>query len=94
MANDLTYLQMDICASLWLKPCSIKELSVRLDKSEYGIFLLYRILIDKKWIYKRGDTLFCYKKTVLKTLNPNGYELDLKESHFSEFRKEYLRSLQ
>lgn len=62
MPNDLTYAQMTLCASLWLKPGSLKELSSRLDKSEYGVYLLLKLVRDKKWIYQKGEIYYCYKK--------------------------------
>lgn len=82
---------MTLCASLWLKPGSLKELSSRLDKSEYGVYLLLKLVRDKKWIYQKGEIYYCYKKTVIDILNPNGYELDLKEPHHNEFRKQYIK---
>lgn len=83
---------MDIAASLWLIPCTFEELCKRLDKPEYGTHTIVNIILKKGWIYKKGSTLFCYKKTVKEVLNPAGYGLDLKEKYLSDFEKEYLKS--
>lgn len=89
--NALKEKQLDVAASLWITPATIAELSKRLDVSEWGMDRLITIMHDKGWIYFKGETIYTYKKTVKNILNPNGYELDLKEQYKSEFRKEFER---
>lgn len=91
--SELRELIMDVCASLWIIPADIKELSNRLDKSEYGLSHIVSLGIEKGWIYRKGKRFHTYKKTVKNVLNKNGYELDPKEPYKSPFRKEFEKSI-
>lgn len=94
MSNDLTLIQQEIAASLWMLPCTFEELCKRdflKGKSEYGVQVIMGLIENKGWIYQRGDKYYCYKSTA-KMLNREGYELDLKEEHLSDFEKAYIKS--
>ena len=49
-------------------------------KDKYAQQSIWNLLIigknHRKWIYQRGDTYYTYKKTVIKVLNPNDWDLD------------------
>ena len=77
--DSFLQMQYDICASLWLMPGTIQDLSRRdflHNKSDYGIDRCLQQLERKKLIYEKDSKLYCYKKTV-KKLNELGYELNL-----------------
>lgn len=60
-----TILQKDIAASLFIKPGTLEELLERdflENRSEYGINILLKIMEDKEWIYRRGETYYTYAK--------------------------------
>lgn len=80
MSDKLDELVKDICASLWTTPADLDELMSRdflANHSEVGIDrLLLRLEESDKWIYYRHGKYHTYKSTVVKILNPAGYELD------------------
>ncbi len=83
---------MDLAASLWIKPCSYDDLferKVLKSVSEYSFRIIVNIAKDRRYIYEKGDKLYCYKKAVVEVLNPEGYELELPTDSRSEFRKEF-----
>ena len=76
--NQIKELKMDIAASLWIVPCSEAELMERDFLKNRSPEMIQRLLLQMetdKWIYMKGDMLFCYGRTVKHILNPNGYEL-------------------
>lgn len=90
--KDLKYMSMDLCASLWYSPCShdnLFERKVIKSISEYGFNTILNIAKKRGWIYERNGVLYCYKNTVIKILNPNGYEIELICDSRSEFRKSF-----
>lgn len=87
---------MDIAASLWIKPANFEDLYARKieslkNSSEFMFDRIVKIAESKGWIYLKGKTYYCYKKTVKNILNPAGYEMDLPTDTRSDFRKEFDR---
>lgn len=79
-----------IAASLWLIPADFETLAKRFDNlAEYSVWQLLNTAKRRKWVYQRGNVYFTYKKTVTDILNPEGYDLDLKEEVKSEFRQAF-----
>lgn len=71
-------IEMDIAASLWCIPASLEELNERDFVNHIDQRILFSLLASMKkkgWIYERYETYYCYNKTVVTILNPNGYEL-------------------
>lgn len=90
--SSLIEIQMDIAASLWLKPATFKELMERdfmINRSEYGIQIMLEIMDKKDWIYEKSNKYYTYQKTVVNILNHNGYELDDGIRGKSDFRKAF-----
>ncbi len=91
----LNQMAMDLSASLWIKPATYDELferKVLKSISEYNFRTIVNIAKNRRYIYEKGDNLYCYKKTVIEVLNPEGYELELPTDARSEFRKEFDKS--
>lgn len=77
--GNLKTLQMDIAASLFMKPCTFEVLMERdflKNTSEYGVEIQLKSMEMKGWIYFKNDKYFTYKSTVKNILNPEGYELE------------------
>ncbi len=92
MATELQKMAMDLAASLWLNPCSYDELyerKVLKHISEYNFRTVVNIAEHRGYIYEKGEKLYCYKKTVINVLNPEGYEMELETDTRSDFRKEF-----
>lgn len=90
--SSLTEIQMDIAASLWGKPAIFEQLMERdflKHRSEHGIAILLQMMDKKGWIYQKGRIYFTYQSTVIKILNPEGYELDDGIREKSDFRKAF-----
>lgn len=84
-------LQMEIAASLWIKPATLEELCKRdflSGMAIYGVNTLVNIAISKGLIYEKSGILKCYKATVY-TLNEMGYDLYTGDVIQSEFEKAY-----
>lgn len=85
-----------IAASLWIEPATFEELAERF-KDKYAQQSIWSLVViaknHRKWIYQRGETYFTYKKTVVEVLNPNDWDLDLKEEYKSDFQKEFEKSI-
>jgi hypothetical protein len=94
--SEISTLAMDIAASLWIKPATFEDLYTRKieslkNSSEFMFDRIVKIAESKGWIYVKGETYYCYKKTVKNVLNPAGYEMDLPTDTRSDFRKEFGR---
>jgi hypothetical protein len=92
MASQLQSMAMDLAASLWIKPCSYDELynrKVLKSIDEYNFRTIVNIAKSKGYIWQKGEQLKCYRKTVEKVLNPEGYELELPMDIRTEFEKEF-----
>jgi len=64
MAGELLELKKDTAASLYIIPCTFKELAERdflRNKSHYGIQIMVDILLRDHWVYKKGEKLCVYK---------------------------------
>ena len=94
--SEISTLAMDIAASLWIKPATFDELYARKieslkNSSEFMFDRIVKIAKSKGWIYLKGETYYCYKKTVKNVLNSSGYEMDLPTYAMSDFRNEFER---
>lgn len=89
MSDSILDKTKEICASLWYAPATLEGLSERLKINEYLLSKLLAGARRKNWIYERGESFYCYKKTVREVLNPAGYDIDLSKPYESEFRKAF-----
>lgn len=77
--NDIKRRKLDLAASLWVKPGNFEELKEReflKGISDYSLDQLLRWCETDHIIYEKKGKFYCYKNTVVKILNPAGYELD------------------
>ena len=69
--GQLKELQLNIAASLFIKPCDEKELLQReflKNKSAYGVSLILQMLETDKAIYYKGEVIHTYKSWAKKNL--------------------------
>jgi len=97
MSNAIKEVAMCLAASIWYQPGTFDELfkrkiDVLKNASEYGFNTVLMLAKSRGWIYEKGDVWYCYKKTVIEVLNPNGFEIELQTDTRSVFRKEFDRS--
>lgn len=62
--SDLSDIQKDIAASLYIKPTSLEELKKReflKGMSEFGILTLLQMMQNKAWIYFKANKYYTYK---------------------------------
>ena len=94
--SEFKNLAMDLAASIWWQPATWDELYERKitslkNASQYMFDRVVKLAVAKGWIYEKGETYYCYKKTVKEILNKNGYEIDLPTDTRSQFRKDFDR---
>ena len=79
--SDIRNISICLTASIWFQPGTSEELFERkIEKLQYASEYMFNIILmsakAKGWIYEKNNIWFCYKKTAIEVLKPNGFDIE------------------